>query len=55
MFNSTLTMKNNSTQDSFPNSKKIFVKGKLHNIKVAMREIDLADTKDKQGNKLTGL
>src|ERR1035437_7864560 len=28
----------------FPNSKKIFVKGKLHNIEVAMREITLSDT-----------
>ncbi len=28
----------------FPNSKKIFVKGELHNIEVAMREITLSDT-----------
>ena len=38
------------TQESFPNSKKIYVQGKLHNIKVAMREIQLSDTKDKDGN-----
>ncbi|HRB20048.1 MAG TPA: phosphomethylpyrimidine synthase ThiC, partial [Chitinophagales bacterium] len=29
----------------FPNSKKVYVKGKLHNIHVAMREITLSDTK----------
>ena len=29
----------------FPNSKKIYVKGELHDIKVAMREITLTDTK----------
>jgi phosphomethylpyrimidine synthase len=40
----------NITQGSFPNSKKVHVPGKLHNIKVAMREISLADTKDKEGN-----
>ncbi len=39
----------NITQGSFPNSKKIYVPGKLHDIKVAMREISLADTKDKNG------
>jgi len=38
------------TQESFPNSKKIFVPGKLHDIKVAMREIHLSETKDRQGN-----
>jgi phosphomethylpyrimidine synthase len=34
----------------FPNSKKVFVKGKLHNINVAMREITVSETKvrDKQ-------
>ena len=40
----------NITTGSFPNSKKIFVKGKLHNIEVAMREITLSPTKDKDGN-----
>ena len=29
----------------FPNSKKVFVKGSIHNIEVAMREISLGDTK----------
>ena len=32
------------TRDAFPASKKIYVKGELHNIKVAMREIVLNDT-----------
>ncbi|QDH80394.1 phosphomethylpyrimidine synthase ThiC [Echinicola soli] len=32
------------TTDPFPNSKKVYVKGKLHPIKVAMREIALHDT-----------
>lgn len=40
----------NITQGGFPNSKKIYVKGKIHNIDVAMREIELADTTDKNGN-----
>jgi phosphomethylpyrimidine synthase len=31
----------------FPNSKKVYVKGKLHNIKVAMREVALSETKVK--------
>ena len=38
------------TQTGFPNSKKIYVHGKIHDIKVAMREIQLSDTKDRQGN-----
>ncbi len=33
------------TRDPFPASKKIYVKGRLHNIAVAMREITLTDTK----------
>ncbi|MBU2923747.1 phosphomethylpyrimidine synthase ThiC [Colwellia sp. C2M11] len=36
-------MKNVSDQ-SFPNSKKVYVQGKIHDIKVAMREITLTDT-----------
>lgn len=32
------------TTGSFPNSKKIFVEGKIHDIKVAMREVYLSDT-----------
>jgi phosphomethylpyrimidine synthase len=40
----------NITQGSFPNSQKVYVKGKMHDIEVAMREIQLADTTDKDGN-----
>ena len=32
------------TTQPFPNSKKIFVKGELNDIQVAMREITLSDT-----------
>ncbi|UXX78405.1 phosphomethylpyrimidine synthase ThiC [Reichenbachiella carrageenanivorans] len=32
------------TRDPFPASKKVYVKGKIHNIEVAMREISLNDT-----------
>ncbi|MCV9385830.1 phosphomethylpyrimidine synthase ThiC [Reichenbachiella ulvae] len=32
------------TRDPFPASKKIYVKGEIHDIKVAMREIELNDT-----------
>jgi phosphomethylpyrimidine synthase len=35
---------NNVSDQSFPNSKKVYVKGKLHDIKVGMREITLSDT-----------
>jgi phosphomethylpyrimidine synthase len=38
---------------TFPNSKKIYVKGKLHDIKVAMREIQLSDTIDKEEKKIS--
>ena len=40
----------NITQGNFPNSTKVYVPGKLHDIKVAMREITLAPTRDKGGN-----
>lgn len=43
-------MENTITQKEFPSSRKVYVDGKQHNIKVAMREIALADTKDKDGN-----
>lgn len=33
------------TRDPFPASKKVYVKGEIHDIKVAMREIELNDTK----------
>lgn len=36
--------------EPFPGSKKIYVDGKIHNIKVAMREIQLSDTIDAKGN-----
>ena len=38
------------TKDAFPASKKVYVQGKMHDIKVAMREISLEDTT----HKLTG-
>ncbi len=38
------------TNSPFPGSKKIYVKGKLHNIKVAMREIEMSDTINAEGN-----
>lgn len=34
----------NVSDQSFPNSKKIYVKGSIHDIKVGMREITLSDT-----------
>ncbi|WP_426369431.1 phosphomethylpyrimidine synthase ThiC [Pseudocolwellia sp. HL-MZ7] len=34
----------NVSDQSFPNSKKVYVQGKIHNIKVGMREINLTDT-----------
>lgn len=40
------------TQGNFPSSKKVYVPGKLHDIQVAMREIALSSTKDKDGNLL---
>ncbi len=36
--------KNSITRDDFPASKKIYVKGEIHPIKVAMREISLEDS-----------
>lgn len=41
----TIPNEKNITTTPFPNSKKLFVKGELHNIQVAMREITLSDTK----------
>ncbi|OSY86847.1 thiamine biosynthesis protein ThiC [Tenacibaculum holothuriorum] len=42
------------TRNPFPNSKKIYVSGEIHpEIKVAMREITLSDTKDTMTGKLT--
>ncbi|MDJ1497699.1 phosphomethylpyrimidine synthase ThiC [Cytophagaceae bacterium DM2B3-1] len=39
--------------DPFPGSQKIYVKGNLHDIEVAMREISLTDTKLSSGSKET--
>jgi phosphomethylpyrimidine synthase len=41
------------TRTPFPASKKVFVKGKIHDINVAMREITLEDTQDKFNNTTT--
>ncbi len=41
------------TTSPFPASKKIFVKGQLHNIEVAMREVTLSETKIHNGFGLT--
>lgn len=38
------------TTGAFPNSQKVYVPGKMHDIKVAMREIHLSDTHDSKGN-----
>ncbi|GAA6173874.1 phosphomethylpyrimidine synthase ThiC [Colwellia sp. KU-HH00111] len=40
----------NVSDQSFPNSQKIYVEGKLHNIKVGMREITLSDSLISQGS-----
>lgn len=40
----------NVSDQSFPNSKKVYVQGKLHDIKVGMREITLSDTLISPGN-----
>lgn len=42
-------MAHNITRSPFPNSKKIYVEGKIHPIKVAMREIQLSPTKLSNG------
>lgn len=39
------------TRDPFPKSKKIYVDGKIHDIKVAMREIEVSETIHKFSNK----
>lgn len=40
----------NITQQPFPGSQKIYIKGELHNIKVAMREISLSPTRDNKNH-----
>ncbi len=42
-----------TTRATFPNSRKIYVNGSLHPIRVAMREIQLSDTLDKEGRRHT--
>ncbi|NML58539.1 phosphomethylpyrimidine synthase ThiC [Chryseobacterium cheonjiense] len=42
-------MAHNITRSPFPNSKKIYVEGKIHPINVAMREIELSQTKLSNG------
>jgi len=37
----------------FPKSRKVYVSGNIHNVKVAMREIELSDTHDKFNNTVT--
>lgn len=43
-------MAHNITRSPFPNSKKIYVEGKIHPIHVAMREIELSPTKLSNGS-----
>ncbi len=46
--------KESITRNPFPNSKKVYVPGKIHpQISVAMREITLSDTKDSMTGKVT--
>lgn len=50
----TAPKKGTITRKPFPNSKKIYVSGTIHpQIKVAMREIALSDTKDSITGKMT--
>ncbi len=44
MSQNILKTENVITRNPFPGSKKIYVKGKIHDIKVAMREVDISDT-----------
>ncbi|ELR68167.1 Hydroxymethylpyrimidine phosphate synthase ThiC [Fulvivirga imtechensis AK7] len=39
------------SRDPFPKSKKVYIPGQLHDIKVAMREVELTDTQDRFNNK----
>ncbi|MCL4111996.1 UNVERIFIED_CONTAM: hypothetical protein GTU68_038812 [Idotea baltica] len=45
----TIPSKKTITREPFPASKKVYVKGKIHDIKVPMREIALEDTEPKFG------
>jgi len=53
MKNQKETITGQISRDPFPASKKVFVKGQLHDIRVAMREISLTDTKIHNGFGLT--
>lgn len=53
MKNQKETITGQISRDPFPASKKVFVKGQLHDIKVAMREISLTETKIHNGFGLT--
>ncbi|KAA0127883.1 phosphomethylpyrimidine synthase ThiC [Chryseobacterium sp. SN22] len=44
-------MAHNITRSPFPNSKKIYVKGEIHPIQVAMREVELSPTKLSNGTR----
>lgn len=48
--NNVLTEKKKIICEPFPCSQKVFVKGDLHNIKVAMREVHLSDTVNLNGS-----
>ncbi|SES22340.1 phosphomethylpyrimidine synthase ThiC [Pedobacter rhizosphaerae] len=53
MKNQKETISGQISRDPFPASKKVFVKGQLHDIEVAMREISLTETKIHNGFGLT--
>ena len=43
---------NKITSEAFPGSRKIYVKGSIYDIEVPMREIQMSDTVDKDGNRI---
>jgi len=45
-----ITQHDDISTDSFPNSKKVYIKGNLHNINVAMRDISVQDTLGNNSN-----
>jgi phosphomethylpyrimidine synthase len=47
--NYMISTSNNIFDKPFPNSKKVYAAGKLHNIKVGMREVTLSDTRHTDG------
>lgn len=44
-----MTNEEKISREPFPNSKKVYIEGEIHPIKVAMREIELSDTKLAKG------